>query len=396
MPATHSIVFANNKGGSGKTFLLFQLACETARANPDRKVLVLDFSLYSDTSGLFMGGLHREKPLDPTIGLNNTVNKTTPETRAEGLVKALIAAGDQAGAPSTSGHLFGAWFAPKKVAQDVDLSRFYIQPNTVNPRVPSNLYLVASASDESWGSQHTGNPLVNGMDIDIPFWARQHSTEWVPAAQQLNRAIANLPGEWVVFADTDHLASSPLTKLALGAMDRTVVPLSLDQGDFSRLFHDVTGNALFKDVMMPMAEDGLLSAKLSMLIFTKMTSRTNQEVVTEAGIRSPFTPARAAQAQMGTVAASFQKATESSIPLQQTIRGYAETEPEARPSWFAGKYFTAFKTVSDVSLDISKHYGAPICTMDCDDGTLGIDAAVVTPLRGELVFLRRAILEEDH
>eukprot|EP00959_Pyramimonas_sp_CCMP1952_P354987 7436120-Pyramimonas_sp.AAC.1 len=72
MPASHSVVFANNKGGSGKTFLLFQLACEAARANPARKVLVIDFSLYSDTSGLFMGGLHRVNPLAATTGLTNT------------------------------------------------------------------------------------------------------------------------------------------------------------------------------------------------------------------------------------------------------------------------------------------------------------------------------------
>ena len=78
------------------------------------------------------------------------------------------------------------------------------------------------------------------------MWVRKNSTDWWPAAQQLKAALANLPGEWVAFFDTDHLAASPLTKLALGATMGTVVPLSLDQGDFARMFEDTTGNSLFK------------------------------------------------------------------------------------------------------------------------------------------------------
>jgi hypothetical protein len=80
----------------------------------------------------------------------------------------------------------------------------------------------------------------------VPLWERRVATDWWPAAQQLKAALAALPGEWVAFFDTDHLAASPLTKLALGATKGTVVPLSLDQGDFARMFEDPTGNALFK------------------------------------------------------------------------------------------------------------------------------------------------------
>ena len=73
MPVTNSVAFANNRGGSGKTFLVFQLACEAARARPSSKVLVIDFSLYSETSGLLMGGLARADPLAQTKGLAITV-----------------------------------------------------------------------------------------------------------------------------------------------------------------------------------------------------------------------------------------------------------------------------------------------------------------------------------
>jgi len=45
MPALTSISLANNEGGSGKTFLLFQAACDAAHARPERNVLVIDLSL---------------------------------------------------------------------------------------------------------------------------------------------------------------------------------------------------------------------------------------------------------------------------------------------------------------------------------------------------------------
>lgn len=388
MPATHSFVFGNNKGGSGKTFLLFQLACEAARSKPDRKVLVIDFSLYSDTSGLLMGGMAREHPLAPTKGLQNTVDKTTPETRAEGLVRALVAAGE-----TRAKSVFGAWFSAPATKDVVDLSRYWIQPSCVNPRIPSNLFLVASATDASWGTQHTGNAGGDNMDVDVPIWARQHSTDWWPAAQQLKKAVAALSGEWVVFTDTDHLASSPLTKLALGAMDRTIVPLSLDEGDFSRLFHDPTGNALFKHVMMPMARDNMLSAPVSHFLFTKMTSNKNEPVETTDGIRSPFTPAAAVQAQMGRVAESLFDAAGRDQLLQASLREYDSTAATLRA--FGLKYFSVFKTVSDVSLDISKHHGAPLCTMDCTDSSLGdVKSAqsTVQALRVELTYLLCLIL----
>ena len=66
------------------------------------------------------------------------------------------------------------------------------------------------------------------------MWARQHSTEWWLAAQQLKQAFARLSGDWTVFADTDHLAASPLSKLAFGALERIVVPLSLRTRETSR------------------------------------------------------------------------------------------------------------------------------------------------------------------
>ena len=55
MAPAHTVCFCNNRGGVGKTFMAFQTACEAARARPEKKVLVIDFSLYSDQTALLLG-----------------------------------------------------------------------------------------------------------------------------------------------------------------------------------------------------------------------------------------------------------------------------------------------------------------------------------------------------
>ena len=60
MSPKHTVCFCNNRGGVGKTFMAFQSACEAARSRPDKKVLVFDFSLYSDITALLLGGSTRE------------------------------------------------------------------------------------------------------------------------------------------------------------------------------------------------------------------------------------------------------------------------------------------------------------------------------------------------
>jgi len=94
MAPKHAIAFSNNKGGSGKTFMAFQIACEAARSRPEAKVCVVDFSLYSDISALMLGGSAREGIGAPMRGLQTCVDVTEESNRAEGLVRALELAAD--------------------------------------------------------------------------------------------------------------------------------------------------------------------------------------------------------------------------------------------------------------------------------------------------------------
>ena len=46
----------NNKGGVGKSFLTFSLACEYAITHPDEEVLVLDLCLQASITEMQFGG----------------------------------------------------------------------------------------------------------------------------------------------------------------------------------------------------------------------------------------------------------------------------------------------------------------------------------------------------
>ena len=114
----------------------------------------------------------------------------------------------------------------------------------------------------------------DGQD-EAPMWTRS-GDEWKPAATAFRQALDALEGEWSVFVDTDHLARSPLTKVALAAVEDVIIPQSLILGDFYRLFQDPTNNALFDHVMLPMSADGSLRAKVRKIVFTKVQSKQDR------------------------------------------------------------------------------------------------------------------------
>src|SRR4051812_5183754 len=47
----------NNKGGVGKSYLTFQIACEYARTHRDQNVLVVDMCPQANSSSMLLGGM---------------------------------------------------------------------------------------------------------------------------------------------------------------------------------------------------------------------------------------------------------------------------------------------------------------------------------------------------
>ena len=183
------------------------------------------------------------------------------------------------------------------------------------------------------------------------------------------RAAVERSGESVraVFADTDHLAACVLTKLALATCHSVVVPLSFDDGDFNRLFQDVTGNALMTDVMLPMDAKGQLRARREDGLTPECPpSKTNRASPAAASIRRSNRATRSWRRWMGwrdkcgararTMHGTRRCSATSTSPPQGQRAG-------TWPGAFTSAYFTAMKIAPDLAANISKMNGLPICVM---------------------------------
>ena len=105
----------NNKGGVGKSYLTFQIACEYARTHSDQNVLVVDMCPQSNSSSMLLGGMiDGENRLDQIATLS-------PRTTIAGYIEARIQS------PYTNPHVG---------------SSYPIRVHDLNRMVPSNLYLV--------------------------------------------------------------------------------------------------------------------------------------------------------------------------------------------------------------------------------------------------------------
>jgi len=407
--------------------MAYQLACEAARAKPNSKVLVVDFSIYSDISALLMGGSSRDGFGRPMRGLQVAVDAVDPDERADALVRDLelaalrkklrkeddLVSGAQ---QSTLQHrsIFGAYFTPspgrieqmrKKQEEEeiVDLTKYATQPGNYNENVPKNLYLIAGCGQESWSLEHTQDIVMDdGSGQEIPLWART-GDEWFPAAKEMEKAIVALPKEFdTVFVDTDHLSACVLTKLALASVKSVVVPLSFDDVDFNRLFQDVTKNALFQDVMIDMDIKNQLKARVKKMVFTRVDKTANKPTSTPRGIHSPFTPTKTTQAQMDDMAQQMWAACEHSEYIKDLFDGIHDLKPEggSLTQTFVKKYFSTFKLVPDLAANISKMNGVPLCVMTGDTYTAASglsgksDAGSLTALKVELQFECQSILDD--
>jgi cellulose biosynthesis protein BcsQ len=407
MAPTHSIAFCNNRGGAGKTFMAFQVACEAARARPGKKVLVIDFSLYADITQLLLGGGAAGED-GVSKGARETIKLApTMDTRVEGLIRDLEQAMDvddlSTAAPAVSNSFFGQLFgrrestAPTQVPSGpVDLTKYAIRPYDANEAIPSNLYLIPSAGEISWDPETTST----GAEIDVPLWMRK-GDEWAPASRRLAAAADALHEDFdAIFVDTDHLASCVLTKMALAMCDSVVVPLSLNDQDFNRLYKDLTLNALFTDVMAPMLQKSQLRARVHRMVFTRVSPNGNTPEVTRGYIKSPFKPTKAAMSQMDILAGKAQTVCRSHNSYKELFKGVDALADTIQA--FNDEYFSAMKSMPDLAASISMNSGVPLCNMTtqtyiADSGLEGrSDGNALKAIKAEMLALVQSITSEEY
>ena len=184
----------NNKGGVGKSYLTFQIACEYARTHPDRKVLVIDLCPQANASSMLLGGMVAgEAVLDE-------LSAADPRRTIAGYVRERL---------SSPYHSPGSGVG-------------YLLPvRTRNYHVPSNLFLVTGDEELEVLASRVSNATQPGPD---DAWAKVHL--WI------RDLITDVRQSWgvedsCVFVDCNP-SFSIYTETALSASDRLIIPFSAD------------------------------------------------------------------------------------------------------------------------------------------------------------------------
>jgi cellulose biosynthesis protein BcsQ len=182
----------NNKGGVGKSYLSFQVACEYARQHPDKRVLVLDLCPQANVSGMLLGGMERGQGRLDELSQNQRTIADYIENRIR----------NPYNNPRSGGGLV-------------------IQVSTFNPNIPTNVYLVCGDDQlETQASRASAATRPGPNDA----WRLVHT--WISdLIGDIQTAWDGAPG--AVFIDCNP-SFSIYTELALSAADRLIIPFSAD------------------------------------------------------------------------------------------------------------------------------------------------------------------------
>lgn len=184
----------NNKGGVGKSYLTFQIACEYARTHPDEKILVVDLCPQANASGMLLGGMDAGE-----LALDRLSNRT-PRMTISGYVE------DRVRSPYVNPNTG---------------SSYLVTVSQVNSTVPSNLYLVPGDEQlEIQASRVLGATAPGPTDA----WRIVHT--WISdLIEDVQRLWSQ--DDTAVFIDCNP-SFSIYTELALSASDRLIIPFSAD------------------------------------------------------------------------------------------------------------------------------------------------------------------------
>jgi cellulose biosynthesis protein BcsQ len=184
----------NNKGGVGKSYLTFQIACEYARTHPNERVLVVDLCPQANASGMLLGGIVQgEERL-------NALASVEPRRTIAGYIAYRIRS---------------PYVTPRVGAQ------FATRVQDLNPNVPPNVHLVVGDEQlEVLASRVSRATLPGPADA----WRLVHT--WI------SDLITDIRRSWDAQDSTVFVDCNPsftiYTELAMSASDRLIIPFSAD------------------------------------------------------------------------------------------------------------------------------------------------------------------------
>ena len=182
----------NNKGGVGKSYLTFQVACEYARQHPDRRILVVDVCPQANSSSMLLGGI-----VDGEAALDLFAT-STPLRTISGYIE---------------DRIISPYVNPRSGAQ------YSVQVARHNAAVPQNVFLVVG--DEQLELQAS---RVVGATAPGP------NDAWRIVHQWLSDLVNDITARWrdyTVFFDCNP-SFTIYTEMAMSASDRIIVPFTAD------------------------------------------------------------------------------------------------------------------------------------------------------------------------
>ncbi|MEO5374645.1 MAG: AAA family ATPase [Alphaproteobacteria bacterium] len=184
----------NNKGGVGKSYLTFQIACEYARIHPEQKVLVIDMCPQANSSSMFLGGMETgEKHLE-SFSVGN------PRLTIAGYIE---------------NRIRSPYVSPRSG------STYITNVNKYNESVPDNLFLLTGDEELEIQASRVSNACFPGP---TDAWRIVHA--WI------SDLISDVRTSWNVADSTVFIDCNPsfsiYTELAMSASDRLIIPFSAD------------------------------------------------------------------------------------------------------------------------------------------------------------------------
>lgn len=190
----HRYAFWNNKGGTGKTTLCFQVLCQYAETHPSKKILAVDVCPQANLSELLLGGLLGQ-------GSENLMRIQAQPKRAT----------------------IGGYFQDKlpnpysKLA--ITFSDYVTLPQQFNSHIPKNISLVC------------GDPILELQSNAVSTLANTQipgTDTWIRVIEWISDLIESSNEEYdVAFFDMNP-SFSIFTQMALAASDRLVLPVMAD------------------------------------------------------------------------------------------------------------------------------------------------------------------------
>jgi cellulose biosynthesis protein BcsQ len=291
----------NNKGGVGKSFLTFSLACEYAIANPDEDVLVLDLCPQANLTEMFLGG------------------KSSTASALDGFY-------GERPRRSVGGYFEARLTSP--FMQLPSIADFICKPSDVNENIPSNISLLAG--DNLLELLAEAIRGVAQLPLPVDAWAKV--MRWLV---DLTRTFtdASLAADVATFVDCNP-SFSIYTQIALCSAENLIIPFTAD--DSSRRGIENVFALLY----------GVASSELQGYARLSFSNRANEEKIDLPRIHT-FVSNRATYYR-GKPSSAFEA---KSAPIKQLVETAAS----------AGKrYFVSHKRLPDLFSEIPDYHSVAI------------------------------------